>query len=212
MEYRLPFSACPFEHPEVVSAHSIFSGGNAVPNKTKKTSKSSEKFSVESIDANPWFDLETYMILSQTKRVEASTVELVETLWDKWRGHLNAKRISVGAVSYLLVWLGEDVEKEVNQAWDESPSRSFTMNSLAQAILMATVREFIPEVVGSSCAPVPKPTAGLKAALEEIGLPWKESSTLARQFAMLTYYPFKGSCDICHLKDECPSRAIRAES
>ncbi len=182
-----------------------------MPSKAKKTSHQGPSYTVETLEPRPWFDLETYMILSQSKRVEASTVELVETLWAKWQNSLRARRISIGAVSYLLVWLEEAVEKEVNTAWDESPSRSFTMNSLAQAILMATVRELVPEVAGNSCAPVPKPTSELKAALDEIGLPWQDSSTLARQFAMLTYYPFKGGCDICYLKDECPSRAMRSE-
>lgn len=178
---------------------------------SSKAKKPSPKYSYETLEPKPWFDLETYMMLSQSKRVEASTVELVESLWEKWRQHLRAKRITVGSVSYLLVWLEEAVEQEVNAMWEDSPSQSFTMNSLAQAILMATVRELVPEVAGNSCAPVPKPTSGLKAALEEIGLPWKDSSTLARQFAMLTYYPFKGGCTICYLKDECPSNTMRSK-
>lgn len=160
---------------------------------------------IETLTLDPYFDLELFMLLSQNKRLDTATAELAEECWRRWHDRMQGRRIGNQGQGYLLLWLEESVEREVNSTWDEAPSRAFTMNSVAQSMLMAVVREYLPEVGGSGCAPVPKPTPALKKALKEIGVPWNDNATLARQYAMLTPFPFKGSCGICYLKEECPN-------
>ena len=167
-----------------------------------------KNYTVETIDAVPYFNIETFMILSQNRRVDQQTVDLVDEYWDKWKSLINARSIRMGNAGYLLVWLDESVEETVNKLWETSPSQAFTLNSLAQAICMAVMQDLVPEAAADGCAPVPKPNASLKKALREIGVPWEDESTLSRQFAMMTNYPYRGGCNICFLKDDCPKRNI----
>lgn len=160
------------------------------------------------------FTLEDFMILSRSKRVEHDTGDIIEQVLPAWGPHLHARRIITtdrgGETGYMLVWLDETVEAEVNQAWEQSPSRAFILNTLAQALLTAALRVAVPDIAtqgATVCAPVPTPNKTLRAALKEAGVPWEEEAMLARQYAMLTYAPFKGSCDICFVKADCPKLA-----
>ncbi len=160
---------------------------------------------ISEIELEPYLDMELFMILSQNKRLDRTTADIVEEYWPLWRERIQARRIVTGKQGYVVVWLDEYIENEVASAWDSSPSRAFTMNTLAQAMLMATVRDLVPEAAASHCAPVPKPTASLKSALETLGLSWTEHNTLTRQYAMLTYAPYKGGCPVCFLNKTCPN-------
>lgn len=160
---------------------------------------------VEPVALDPMFDLELFMILSQNKRLDAPTAAIADECWEKWRDKMRGARIGSESAGYLLVWLEESVEREVNQAWDDSPSRAFTMNGVAQSMLMAAIRDLVPEVAAGGCAPVPQPTQALKKALKELGVSWSDNAALERQYAMLTPYPFKGGCSICFLSDSCPN-------
>ncbi len=166
------------------------------------------KPTIETIEAVPYFDLELYMILSQNKRVDSQTAFLVEELWNRYKPHLNIRRITIQSTGYLAVWLDKFVEDEVNALWDSSPSQAFTSNSLAQAMCMAVVREHTPEVAMNSCAPVPKPNPPLRKALSDLGLAWEGQDTLGRQYAMLTYMPYRGGCEICYLQKSCPKATV----
>ena len=56
-------------------------------------------------------------------------------------------------------------------------------------------------------------TEALREALAGLGLAYKEGQpTLNRRFALVTHYPFKGGCEICHLQDNCPKGQGQAES
>ncbi|MCA1946194.1 MAG: hypothetical protein LDL30_13095 [Desulfovibrio sp.] len=166
------------------------------------------QFTLEEMPLAFHFGLEDYMMLTQTRRVEHDTGEIIEQILPGWGPHLKALRICAtekrGPQDYVLVWLETPVEAEVNAAWEGSPSRAFTLNTLAQALLMAALREAVPDISATACAPVPAPTKALRAALEEAGVPWQEGAMLGRQYAMLTYAPYKGSCDICFVKEDCP--------
>jgi hypothetical protein len=160
---------------------------------------------IEELALNPVFDLELFMILSQNKRLDAPTAAIADECWVQWRDRMRGVRLGPEKGGYLLVWLDESVEREVNKAWDDSPSRAFTMNSVAQSMLMAAIRDLVPEVAAGGCAPVPQPTPALKKALKELGVAWSDSAALERQYAMLTPFPFKGGCAICFLNDTCPN-------
>ncbi|MEG2140264.1 MAG: hypothetical protein RRY20_05700, partial [Bilophila sp.] len=71
---------------------------------------------------------------------------------------------------------------------------------------MAAVHEVVPEIEEAGCAPAPKPTAALRAALEAEGVPYKNDTdpTLSRRYAVVTHSPFKGGCEICVLQRDCP--------
>ncbi len=172
--------------------------------------KSRKRYQIEQLEVIPDFDMELYMLLSQSRRIDGATAALVDEYWTKWRDNLGCRRIVVGDKGWVLVWLGESVEREVNTAWEISPTKAFTMNSLAQAMCMAMLREVLPEVAMAGCAPVPKPNPDLKAALKELGVPWKEEAVLSRQYAMLTPHPWRGGCDTCLLQPECPKLRMEA--
>ena len=153
----------------------------------------------------PYFDMEGFMVMSQESRLGGATLERLIKLWGEWLPRLEVREIAAGAISYLAVWLPEDVEQQVDAAWEKSPSDGWQDNNLAQFLCMAAVRELLPQVEDAGCAPAPRPTEALKAALAELGLHYKEgAATLDRRFAVVTHFPFKGGCEICHLQGQCP--------
>lgn len=165
--------------------------------------KKKKQYEIEEMDYAPYFDMETFMIASRTKRVDVETAQIADECWGRWREKVEIRKITTKSKSYLLVWLGEDVENEVNTAWEASPSKAYSMNNVAQAMLMAVIQDLIPEVAYGGCAPVPMPAKPLTDALKEIGVPWQDANCLARQYAMLTNFPYAGGCDICLLKGDC---------
>jgi hypothetical protein len=163
---------------------------------------------VETLDLKPYFDLELLMQISQSKRLEGDDIDLMAEYWARWMPHLRVQRLTAGKIQYLLVWLDEPVEKELDAMWESSPGDAFTLGIVAQALPMGAVRDTLPDVAAVGCAPVPKPTDNLLRALDKAGVPWEADNTLGRQFAMLTHYPFKGGCAICHLNDSCPNAKL----
>lgn len=161
-------------------------------------------YTIESLEIQPNFDIELFLNLCDTRRIEGDTLDTMTDYWERWMPKCHAKVVDTGAAQYLVAWLEEDVEKEVDSAWEDSPSDAFMVNALAQAMLMSTLRSIIPEIEGTGCAPVPKPILKLKQALMELDLNWVGEKQLSRRYAMLTHHPFKGGCEICYLSDDCP--------
>lgn len=174
----------------------------------RKKGAKKPRHTIEVIETTPYFDMEQFMLLSQFKRLETKELELADRMFSRWADHLHVHRIQAAGETYLLVWLGKFVEDEVNATWESSPSQAFLMNSLAQAILMAAVREQLPHVASDGCAPVPRPSRALREALEELGIRWEEHATLSRQYAMLTPMDSAGGCGGCFLKSECPKMTL----
>ncbi|QJT08647.1 hypothetical protein [Oceanidesulfovibrio marinus] len=172
----------------------------------KKAAK--PRHTIEVLEATPYLDMEQFMLLSQSRRLETKDLELADRMLVRWADYLHARRINAAGESYLLIWLDKFVEDEVNATWESSPSQAFTMNSLAQAILMAAVREHLPHVATDGCAPVPRPSRALREALDEVGIRWEEHATLSRQYAMLTPMGGVTGCGACYLKKECPRMTL----
>ena len=166
-------------------------------------------FSLTSLSAEPAFDLELFMTVSQETRINADLMDRVSNLWDRWLPHAKAVKLDVDGRAYLLVWLDPEVEDSVDDAWEDTPSEAFFINALAQVMVMGLVHSLVPEVEDMGCAPAPKPTAGLAEALTEAGVPYAEPNEppLARLYAVLTHYPFKGGCEVCTLVENCPKAA-----
>lgn len=163
------------------------------------------EYTVETIEVTPYFDLENILRTAQENRLGGVALERLVRLWEEWTPQLNARIIDMGKVKYLAVWLNAVVEEAVDKTWADSPSQAYLDNALAQCLCMSAVNHALPEVEDGGCAPAPRPTDRLRAALEGEGLPYKdEGPALSRRFAVVTHYPFKGGCEICHLQTQCP--------
>ena len=161
----------------------------------------------------PYFDMEGFMTLSQETRLGGAVLERLVKFWGEWMKELRVVEVTTGKISYLVVWLPESIEQAVDATWEKSPSEGWQDNNLAQFLCMAAVQQLLPQVEDAGCAPAPRPTEALREALAGLGLEYKEGQpTLNRRFALVTHYPFKGGCEICHLQDNCPKGQGQAES
>jgi len=160
--------------------------------------------SAEHLAIRPYFDLELLMSMSQETRLGGAATERLMELWEQWLPEAHALRVKTDSVEYLAVWLNETVEEEVDKAWDQSPSEAYLYNALAQVLCMSAVHGILPEVQDAGCAPAPRASDTLRAALAAEGLPYTSSGTPARRYAVVTHYPFKGGCEICALQHACP--------
>lgn len=162
-------------------------------------------YTAETLQANPYFDIELLMRVSQETRIGGDVMMRLAKRWEAWLPELNVRRIDTGKIQYLVVWLNESVEEDIDRAWEESPSDAFMIGALAQTLCMGVVHSLIPEVEEAGCAPAPKPTESLRAALEAEGVPYNTPVTaLTRRYAVVTHFPFKGGCEICYLQSNCP--------
>lgn len=164
------------------------------------------EYTVKELAAEPYFDLELLLGVSQETRISGEMMDAISDAWDRWLQEARVRQIETGKGTYLLAWLEEAVEDEVDEKWDEAPSEAFMFNALAQVMCMGLVHALLPEVEDAGCAPAPKPTDELADALEDLGVPYLTPGEpgLARRFAVVTYYPFKGGCEICMLQKDCP--------
>ncbi len=162
-------------------------------------------YTIENAEVKPYFDVELIMRTAQETRVGGHAMERMTQLWTAWSSELQARLIDTGKVKYLAVWLPETVEDAIDKAWADSPSQAYMDNSVAQTLCMEAVHSVLPQVEEAGCAPAPRPTDTLRAALQEIGLPYKDDGpVLSRLYGVVTHYPFKGACEICSLQRDCP--------
>lgn len=160
---------------------------------------------VTRIPVQPWFELEEFMNFAHETRLSNAAVESLAALWESWLGKLQAVQLQSGHAAWLAVWLSEDIELQIDDAWKVSPGEGFLINSLAQYLCMAAVSAILPQTAFLGCAPTPAPDADMNSALSNL----KVASTdgrLIRRYAVLTYHPFRGGCEICHLQNDCPKR------
>ena len=172
----------------------------------------SNPYTVEEVKLTPYFDMEQFLNMTQETRLGGAVLERLCKLWEAWMPELRASIIDTGKIKYLLVSLSEKVEEAVDASWERSPTDGYQDNVLAQLLCMSAVQEVLPDVVEAGCAPAPRPTESLRQALEELGVPYRDCEpTLLRRYAVVTHYPFKGACEICHLQSECPKGQGRSE-
>lgn len=164
------------------------------------------RFSVADLEVAPYFDLELLMATSQETRIGGEVMDELAGTWERWLPHAKARRIETASGGFLLAWLGEAVEDDVDDKWEEAPSQAFLFNALAQVMCMGIVHSLLPEVEDAGCAPAPVPSDELAEALEQEGVPYliMGEPGLSRRFAVVTHYPFRGGCELCALKSGCP--------
>lgn len=151
----------------------------------------------------PEFDLEEFMNFSRETRLASDALRQLLVFWEEWSDLLEVAEIRNGSNSWLAIWLPEEIEQKVDEIWSKSPGEGFLINSLAQYMCMSAANTIMPETAGMGCAPSPRPDLALDSALDSFGL-GQMGPALARRYAILTYYPFKGGCEICGLQEECP--------
>lgn len=160
---------------------------------------------LEKLDVDPCFDMVGFMELSQESRLDGKVMDRLGTLWEEWHKKLSVYKVTCGKIAYLVAWLPEEVEIYVDETWDKTPSEGYLSNSLAQYLIMQSVNALLPQVETVGCAPAPRPTESLKEALQDFELRYREDlAVLNRRFAVVTFYPFRGGCEICHLQAHCP--------
>ncbi|MFP4517438.1 MAG: hypothetical protein ACLFNV_11660 [Desulfovibrionales bacterium] len=156
------------------------------------------------------FDLEAYMMLSQTKRITGELAQRVGTAWDRWRTYLKAFRLG-NRKGYVLVYFESNVEDEVDEVWERSPSEGFELQCVAQTMIMLTMGEVLPELSRTKCAPVPEPNKILKRSLEPLGLAFDKTGGLNVKYGVITAVPLKQGCEACYLKESCPKKTLSQE-
>ncbi|MDR2504008.1 MAG: hypothetical protein LBD82_06485 [Deltaproteobacteria bacterium] len=127
----------------------------------------------------------------------------------RWRPYLRRMLLRVGGDSFLALWLDEHVEAEVDAGWKRWPSEGLWRHSLAMNLCMNAVRALVPDAASLGCCPLPPASAPLRRALARAGL--ADANTrgerpliLSRRYSTLTFYPFRGACPCCALRNDCP--------
>jgi hypothetical protein len=171
----------------------------------------------EPVEARPGFDLIYYMDLGGHNRIEAEVLEPLEAAWEAWQPYVHAFRLVPENVrrnaggeeeGFLLVFLDEEVESAVEDAWAVSPERGESFHNLAVAMVMLAAQCVMPELA-EVCAPLPKPGEAAKAAFAEVGMPWNEAiSSAGRQYALFTFMPYRGGCELCVQSATCPNSTL----
>ena len=170
-------------------------------------------YEVEKLECTPWFDMELLLSLSQETRLGGELMDKCMKLWETWSKNMTVSKITTGKRQYLLTQLDDSVENTIDEAWTNRPSEGHLLNALAQTLCMCVAHELLPEVEDAGCAPAPKPTDELREALKGVGVPYiGDGPMLSKRYAVLTYFPFKGGCEICTLLHDCPKGQGKADS
>lgn len=104
------------------------------------------------------FDLAAFCELSRAGELPAAEAAWLAELWESFDTRLHAHQVVNTTRSWLIAWLDESVEAEVESLWGESPRRGYLAHCLALARLMALAADQVPEVAECGCAPVPEPS------------------------------------------------------
>ncbi len=162
-------------------------------------------YTKKNLDVRPIFDFELLLDLLQEKRLGGKVLEELADTWERWRPLLHAIMLETGNKRYLALWLDTAVEQEVDEQWAKSSEYGYRLSALAQTMCQCAIYQILPEVEEAGCAPAPQPTEALAEALAAEGLDYQTiTHSMLPKFSILTYYPFHGACDICHLRGECP--------
>ena len=162
------------------------------------------------LHVTPFFDLETYMLLSGQRRLDAQTAQELETRWHEAFPHLKAYQLGEKK-GYLVLYLDAEFEAKADALWEESPNASYQLQTVGQALLMAAVSELVPDAGMAGCAPVPEPNKILKRSLEKLGLTFSNQGVLSAKYGIITELPYRGGCDTCFLENSCPKRQMGNE-
>ena len=164
---------------------------------------------VQQVNITPFFDLEKFMLLSGQKRIQTDKARELEKIWHEIFAYLQAYKLGENQEGYLLIYLHQDFEKRLDNITAINPEQGQELQTMAQALLMASLFEAEPEAAHSDCAPVPKPDKALKSSLQKLDLEFDESGALNVRFGLLTGIPFAGDCEQCYISSSCAKRILQ---
>jgi len=148
-------------------------------------------------------DLSFYLQISGYDTLEPGEVGKITTYWQKWFKYFKAYTLGEPR-GFLAVFLDQEVEREIEGVWLSSPSEALYLDTLAKTMLMAGVKEFVPQLAQLGCAPFPKVNKEIRRKIASTGLEIKKNGTLSHKYAVFTYFPYKGGCEVCRLQEDCP--------
>lgn len=162
---------------------------------------------VERLRPDPAFDLETYRRISEGASSSGITIWEYSDIFEKLKNYLMCYHFHRHDLAdILLVYLEAPAERLLAETWTRSPAKGFLLHTLAVSLMMAAAGELIPEIRVAGCAPLPAPDRPLRDCLNQVGLTLSDSGALNRQYAVMTFFPYRGGCAVCHLRDACPKR------
>ena len=160
------------------------------------------------LEITPFFDLETFMLLSGQKRIDGNTAEAVEKDWHRLYSRLWGYRLGEPESGYLVILLDRDFDQELEKAREEDRDRAERLELIAQSMIMAALFEVLPESAEQGCAPVPEPSSVLEESLAQLGLSFRSDGHLDVSFGLVTGLPYFADCESCHAKSGCSKRLI----
>lgn len=166
-----------------------------------------KSLNAQKIDITPFFDLETYMLLSETRRIQGDKAQELEETWKWVFPHLKAYRLGERK-GYMLIYLDKALEEELDTVLEQDEAKGEEIQTLAQSMIMAAMLEAVPEAGLASCAPIPEPNKVLKRSLAKLGLEFYNSGRMNVRFGVLTKLPFSGGCEQCYIKGTCAKRIM----
>jgi hypothetical protein len=166
-----------------------------------------KKLPFSAVQITPYFDLETFLILSGQRRISGDQAKEIENLWQQLFTHLRAYRLGQNK-GYMLIYLKPEAEQTLLQEQASSSEQGHNAPLVAQSMLMAALLETVPEASLGTCAPVPEPNKILKRSLADLGLEFSNSGQLSVQYGLLTKLPFRSDCQECFLKASCPKKIM----
>ena len=168
------------------------------------------KYNLEKLNPVPEFDMVFYMEIAGETRLDQDMLEEFEPRWDEWVKMLHAYKLTntEGEGTFLLLYLEESVEDQIEGIWQDSPSFGMLFHNLAITMVMSAAQGFLPELADGRCAPLPQPGQGVLDAFESLGLTWNEEGTVNRKFAVFTLYPYSAGCEVCMLSEKCPKSTV----
>jgi len=171
-----------------------------------------ENMTLSKIRTEPEFDLEYYMEISGLMRLDHELTDLLEKYWTRWEAEIKAFTMeptqSGANDGFLLVYLDEDAEAQVQKAFEEHSQHGFAFHHLAITLVLCAAQSVMPELIGG-CMPLPTPTREARKKFKKLGLEWNEEGSMNRTYAVFTPYPYRGGCEVCHSCDTCPSSQTR---
>ncbi len=159
----------------------------------------------------PFFDLETFMLLSGMKRIDGETAQVLQREWHRIYDLLRGYRLGEPDSGYLVIYLDRPFDRELEKARAEDRDRAERLEMIAQSMILASLFEVLPESAEKGCAPVPQPNGLLDRSLSRLGLAFQPGGYLDVSFGLVTELPYRGDCDSCYARDGCTKRIFSEE-
>ncbi len=122
--------------------------------------------------------------------------------------HHHFQRLHVTNESYLLTWFDRKLENILADLWFSSPSAAFALHEQMNQQILSTLQNQLPEICTHGCAPLPACKPELNRILRDFDIQQNKNGQLDQIYAVLTFWPWKGGCTACSLKNSCVAQGL----